>query len=235
MMPEALEYPLSLVAIRGQLGTAIEAFRACRGYSASTQPAATLAIGHVWSNVEGWPNVYIQGNTPTGDFLATEVQDTAPPDADDSAIGSTPRTMMVRVQRLPWEFYVLRETHRRLSQHASESPLRRSIASAVFVEERPDGFVTGLERPDDGTLQEVIDMYGRLGKSMEEPLVMFYTIELLRLVEGLHSAGILHGNLRACNLYLRSETEGEWDNLWRPDGAGGWAGRGICATDFAGA
>lgn len=74
--------------------------------------------------------------------------------------------MVVKVQPLPWEFYILREAHRRLADHDESSQIRRSIASAVFVEERPDGFLTGVVQPDDGSLADVVEMYTKLGKPM---------------------------------------------------------------------
>jgi len=64
---------------------------------------------------------------------------------------------------------------------------------------------------------------------------MFYTIELLRALECMHGCGIMHGDLNASNVHLRSDPCGEWDTLWRPDGKGGWAGRGIMVASFAGA
>ena len=60
----------------------------------------------------------------------------------------------------------MRELHRRLGHHDASSQIRRSFAAAVFVEERPDGFLTGVAHPDDGTLHDVIDMYTKLGKPM---------------------------------------------------------------------
>lgn len=71
--------------------------------------------------------------------------------------------------------------------------------------------------------------------TQEEPLVMFYAIELLRTLENLHGCGIVHGDLGPSNIHLRNDPCGEWDTLWRPDGQGGWAGRGILVGGFDGA
>ena len=40
-----------------------------------------------------------------------------------------------------------------------------------------------------GTLQDVLNSYLRVGKHMDETLVMYYAVELLRLVENVHARG----------------------------------------------
>ena len=43
------------------------------------------------------------------------------------------------------------------------------------------------------------------GACLDELLVMFFTIEFLRLLEGLHSAGLIHGDLKIDNCLVRLE------------------------------
>lgn len=38
---------------------------------------------------------------------------------------------------------------------------------------------------------------------MEEVLCIFYTIEMLRILETLHSVGIIHGDFKPDNLLIR--------------------------------
>lgn len=40
---------------------------------------------------------------------------------------------------------------------------------------------------------------------MDELLVMFYTVELLKSLETIHAAGIIHGDIKPDNLFLRSD------------------------------
>ncbi|KOM40388.1 hypothetical protein LR48_Vigan04g058600 [Vigna angularis] len=47
-----------------------------------------------------------------------------------------------------------------------------------------------------GTLQDVVNSYLVLGKSMEEVLCIYYTIEILYMAETLHGVGLIHGDFK---------------------------------------
>jgi checkpoint serine/threonine-protein kinase len=54
---------------------------------------------------------------------------------------------------------------------------------------------------------------------------MFYTIELLRAVDALHSVGILHGDLKLDNVLLRNDVSAEEtaaQAAWNAPGSHGW-------------
>jgi checkpoint serine/threonine-protein kinase len=65
---------------------------------------------------------------------------------------------------------------------------------------------------------------------------MFFTIELLRLLEGLHKAGFIHGDLKIDNCLVRLEqvspSSSAWAAQYDPTGAGGWHSKGIKLIDF---
>jgi len=66
-------------------------------------------------------------------------------------------------------------------------------------------------------------------------LVMFYAVELLRVMEAVHNAGFLHGDIKSDNILLRFEVLGEdelWDRQYHPDGSQGWSS---CGTPAVGA
>ena len=97
-----------------------------------------------------------------------------------------------------------------------------------------------------GTLLEAVNRSSDLGighglggvpttiPGMDEMLAMFFAVELLRTVEGLHRAGFIHGDLKIDNCMVRldpsppSGLEPQYD----PSGAGGWATKGIRLIDF---
>ncbi|KAI0009798.1 Mad3/BUB1 homology region 1-domain-containing protein [Xylariaceae sp. FL0662B] len=129
-----------------------------------------------------------------------------------------------------WEFYVMRVAATRLG------PQHRAISSISAAHElhlyQDDGFLFLPYFPH-GTLLDAVNFFWHeLKSSMDEPLTMFFTIELLRTVEALHSRQILHGDLKPDNCLLRLDIDQPLASQWRADGSGGWAGRGIVLIDF---
>ena len=81
-----------------------------------------------------------------------------------------------------------------------------------------------------GTLQDVVNSYLRVGKSMDELLVIYYAIELLRLTESMHGAGVLHADIKPDNLLLRNGGE-DWCD-WAAHRPGSWKQKGLALIDF---
>ncbi len=52
-------------------------------------------------------------------------------------------------------------------------------------------------------VQDVINSYFVIGKSMEEVLCIYYTREMLYMLETLHGVGIIHGDFKPDNLLVR--------------------------------
>lgn len=52
-------------------------------------------------------------------------------------------------------------------------------------------------------MQDVINSYVVIGKSMEEVLCIYYTTEMLHMVETLHDVGLIHGDFKPDNLLIR--------------------------------
>lgn len=92
-----------------------------------------------------------------------------------------------------------------------------------------DGAVTCSRHSDDGALSDLVRLYAKSPAGMDETLVLYYTIELLRTLHGLHSAGVVHGNVHPSTVLLRNDAEDEddWQKQWTAEGQGGWADRGI--------
>ncbi|GAB0134874.1 hypothetical protein EsDP_00003228 [Epichloe bromicola] len=133
----------------------------------------------------------------------------------------------------PWEFYIMRLAHTRLG------PQHRAAASLSYAHElhlyQNEAFLFLPYHPH-GTLLDVVN-YFRAEPSgvMDEQLAMFFTIEIMRTVEALHTKSILHGDLKADNCLLRLDTMSSDQPLttsWKADGTGGWASKGIVLIDF---
>ncbi|KAM0293079.1 hypothetical protein ACHAO9_002649 [Fusarium lateritium] len=133
----------------------------------------------------------------------------------------------------PWEFHMMRLSHTRLG------PQHRASASLSYAHEmhlyQDEAFLFLPYHPH-GTLLDVVNFFrAEPSAVMDEQLAMFFTIELLRTVEALHSKSVLHGDLKADNCLLRLDALSEDESLtsqWKANGTGGWSSRGVVLIDF---
>ncbi|KAL8860424.1 MAG: hypothetical protein Q9178_003083 [Gyalolechia marmorata] len=132
-----------------------------------------------------------------------------------------------------WEFYIMSTIHSRLAScsRASDSILL-PYEMHLFADE---GYLVE-QYLDQGTLLDLVNTAKADSPSgvLDEPIAMFFTIELLRTVEALHSIGILHGDLKAdnCLVRLHHEEDKTWDSSYHADGDQGWASKGLSLIDF---
>ena len=134
-----------------------------------------------------------------------------------------------------WEFYIMRQAKRRLG-------LSRAAESVIDVYEMhlyADECYLIEEFREQGTLLDMINIAradsATPGGVMDESLVMFFVIELLRTIDALHSKGILHGDLKADNCLVRLDQipdSSVWSSKYRKDGTCGWSKKGIALIDF---
>jgi len=66
---------------------------------------------------------------------------------------------------------------------------------------------------------------------MDEVLVIYYTIEMMKTLQHLHKAGIIHGDLKPDNWLVRNDPCEYWDN-WGTGVQGGWNTKGILLIDY---
>ncbi|KAF5020692.1 hypothetical protein F66182_7254 [Fusarium sp. NRRL 66182] len=132
----------------------------------------------------------------------------------------------------PWEFHMMRLAHTRLG------PQHRASASLSYAHEmhlyQDEAFLFLPYHPH-GTLLDVVNFFRAEPSAMDEQLAMFFTIELLRTVEALHSKSVLHGDLKADNCLLRLDAlagDEPLSSQWKADGSGGWSSRGVVLIDF---
>lgn len=149
------------------------------------------------------------------------------------------RMVAIKVEAPPnrWEFYILGQMRARLEARALES----IIGARRFYAYQDESLLL-LEWGEKGTLLEIVNQAASAGVApvgattgVEEILAMFFTVELLRLVEGLHSAQLLHGDLKIDNCLLRLDEAAygqTWSNAYKRDGSNGWASKGLFVVDF---
>ncbi|KAI1844386.1 hypothetical protein JX266_009480 [Neoarthrinium moseri] len=132
-----------------------------------------------------------------------------------------------------WEFHMMRLSATRLGpQHRATASISAAHELHLYQDE---GFLF-LQYHPHGTLLDVVNFFREQpSQAMDEPLAMFFTIELLRTVEALHSKQILHGDLKVDNCLLRLDSlagDQSLSSQWHADGSGGWSSRGIVMIDF---
>lgn len=131
----------------------------------------------------------------------------------------------------PWEFYMMRQAIRRLGVSRPAESIVRAHEMHVF---RDECYLVEDFR-DQGTLLDLVNIARAENGVMDEQLAMFFTIELFRTVEALHSKGIIHGDLKSDNILVRFDSlhkDEHWDSQYKLDGCDGWASKGIALIDF---
>lgn len=133
-----------------------------------------------------------------------------------------------------WEFYIIRQAKRRLGVSRPADSVIHAYEMHLFKDE---GFLVEEFR-DQGTLLDLVniaraDING--GGVMDEQVTMFFTVELFRTVEALHTKGLIHGDLKADNVLVRLDSlppEDYWSAQYQRDGRDGWAAKGVALIDF---
>ncbi|KAI9144517.1 hypothetical protein BKA69DRAFT_799854 [Paraphysoderma sedebokerense] len=165
---------------------------------------------------------------------------------------SSPNYIALKIQTpaTQWEFFMLTQLQSRLSSKALQSIIQPN----AFYDFSNVSYLS-LEYVPSCTLLNAVNLFSSsstVGTSqpqgLDELLVVFYTIELFKLVEELHCNRIIHGDLKPDNILLRSNASPpssssssgpksmanheEWSSQYHPDGRHGWDRKGIKLIDW---
>ncbi|KAK8242545.1 Mad3/BUB1 homology region 1-domain-containing protein [Phyllosticta capitalensis] len=174
-------------------------------------------------------------------YLAESKAISAADEDEDSSSRSTLEAIKSESPPTPWEFYMIQISHARLSRQSPRATASLVTAPSLHLA-RDEAYLT-LSYRSQGTLLDLVNIARADGPApnsgggtgaMDESLAMFFTIEVLRTVEALHTAGILHGDLKPDNVLARLDPvdASSWSSQYDRSGGAGWAAKGICLIDF---
>ncbi|KZP23812.1 hypothetical protein FIBSPDRAFT_822968 [Athelia psychrophila] len=169
---------------------------------------------------------------------ATEARDDEESFIEDDEDEDGAKMVAIKVvkPRNLWEFHILQRVHRALPPHLRQSVV---LPHALYAY-RDESFLI-LDLCPQGTLLDTVNRASQIGVSqqgacLDELLVMFFAIELLRFLEGMHSTGFIHGDLKIDNCLLRLEEvpggSSGLSSIYSPMGEQGWSYKGIKVIDF---
>ncbi|KAJ1024077.1 hypothetical protein NDA16_002916 [Ustilago loliicola] len=176
------------------------------------------------------------------DDVDSDISDDDDDDDDDESDRRKQVAIKVESPANRWEFHILTELQSRLPE-----ALLPSIISARKLYCYSDASFLLLDLGEKGTLLDVVNHSptagvaaagadtGSGGAGLEEVLAMFFVTELLRVILGMHKAGIIHGDLKIDNCLLRLgdvSPASAWSNLYSRDGVAGWSSKGLTLIDF---
>ncbi|KAL4911098.1 hypothetical protein BDW74DRAFT_5656 [Aspergillus multicolor] len=150
-----------------------------------------------------------------------------------------------------WEFYMIQTAQHRLGQLPALSRATDSIVRAHELHIFKNESILVEDYRPQGTLLDLVNLVRHEGISgpatgeggLDEALAMFFTIELFRTVQALHTCGILHGDIKADNCLIRFDDkpahfQGADENTdpreihYSSSGAFGWGTKGLALIDF---
>jgi checkpoint serine/threonine-protein kinase len=159
----------------------------------------------------GYGQVYLVNNFKAG-LLGEQEEDFTINCTFSSKKTATPQ-MALKLQSppAPWEFYILSLLRSRLPNRVNDS-IAKPISCYLFKDE---SFLL-MEYRNQGTLLNCVNLadsggYGAgsscgtvsNGQSgVDELLAAFWTVELLRIIETVHAAGVIHGDVKVKSRYI---------------------------------
>ena len=157
-------------------------------------------------------------------------------DSDESKeVASTLLALKSEHPPSPWEFYIMETLHSRLAASHTISRATESLAKPHSLHLFSDECYLLESYHPHGTLLDLINLSKTPdAPPLDECLSMFFTVELLRTIESLHSVSILHGDIKADNCLLRlpSISDSDWANRYAANGDGMWSAKGLVLIDF---
>lgn len=178
--------------------------------------------------------------------LREQIEDADSDDEDDDNDDELDRSLVaIKVEKpgAVWEAVILDRILSRLDPTSIASIIRPRDLFA-FADES----YLVLDFASQGTLLDAVNKASSMGiapataggpSALDELVAIFFTIELLRLVETLHRSNFIHGDLKIDNCLVRLEAiptsqggASSWTPQYSRSGENGWRHKGVKLIDF---
>lgn len=148
-----------------------------------------------------------------------------PSAADDEDAPDDLIAMKVSETSNAWEYYIYKTLHDRYG-----APLK-SVANAIaFYEGSPRTYLV-LDSMYVCSLAEAMTLTN--DKHFTESMAMFFTADLLKTIEALHTVGIIHCDVTLDNILFRNNHIDDLvEERFMANGVGSWGNKGILLVDF---
>jgi Mad3/BUB1 homology region 1 len=174
-------------------------------------------------------------------FAAVPFDQASSFEEEDEEEAQTVAIKVASTINLAWEFYIYSAIHARISGDQA-----RFIPHAeAFFNGSPVSYLV-VDRVSVATLAQLIEISERkLGVTREahnmleknpkrpfsEHVAMFFVVELLKALEAVHRASIIHADVTLENIVVRND-RGSWLGGYNMAGKDGWGEKGIALIDF---
>ncbi|CAI5729042.1 unnamed protein product [Hyaloperonospora brassicae] len=102
-------------------------------------------------------------------------------------------------QNLAWEFYVTNKIVKTLRNKKKLPEEKIPVPALNALHLFPNGALLMMEKGHVGTLYDVLNCYKQSGITFPEVLAVHYSIRMLRCIELIHCANVLHGDIKPDN------------------------------------
>ncbi|XP_064100488.1 mitotic checkpoint serine/threonine-protein kinase BUB1-like [Macrobrachium nipponense] len=103
----------------------------------------------------------------------------------------------------PWEFYICHELRSRLKAKQYKTDVLDSIMRVNRGYFFTNGSILVNEYHKHGTLLDVVNRYKLSGSTLPDGIAILFMIEVMSIVEALHSCNIIHADIKPDNFLIR--------------------------------
>ena len=124
---------------------------------------------------------------------------------DGESGASEMRAFKIQAPPCPWEFYILTELIGRMEEDDAGREVMDMILPtySIHVFNNMSVLVTSLF--NEGSLLDMVNHYRTSQKKIPAAVIYTYTLDMLRCVNAIHKAGIVHGDIKPDNFLLRDK------------------------------